>query len=628
VTVLARRALAVALPAVCVGTIVVLALAPAPATGAPTPALSAAPNTDDLRQAALVQAEDDRLVRVRAVAAVAVVKGGPDWSKPYRLDTGTGYTLVLTQRSDPYQIADLLELAPQTFIRQADGAYLLTENIFVTNGAALRLSNAGGLTIRMASNSNGFVSIVSFGGGLTIAGTEQAPTTITSWDPRANRPDTDVTDGRAYVRAIGGTFTMTYATLSDLGFWSGRTGGLSLTGTDRPDVGAIGGPEHLTKHQRQTGKAKTPDGPAKSVRPPEAGGVLAQPSGDLTSPDTRFDLPGLSYISVRISHAVLRGNAFGLFVSSAQGISIADTTVEQSLEDGLVMHRGASSAVIERTISRGNGGDGFVLSRATQQVRVSASTSENNRGNGFTLSGQPLATGPSASGESTAAYGSNSVSNSTARDNGHYGIEILGGIDVGIQNNTVDGSDMGIVARQGGADVAITGNQLHNQQRHGIAVRDGISGAVIAGNLITGAETGVYVRDSSVEVRGNIIQEATSHGITLVGDVDGSSVSYNTIDGMGSSAIEVSRSHGKVTDADNQTLAWFDTRALWRKVRHYTSPMTMLWTTVILVILFSAIRRGSRHDDPASKSHPYADTMPLDPPSTVEVGPRRGGVAG
>ena len=78
-------------------------------------------------------------------------------------------------------------------------------------------------------------------------------------------------------------------------------------------------------------------------------------------------------------------------------------------------------------------------------------------------------TGPSASGESIASYGANSVSNSIARDNGHYGIEILGGLDVGVQNNQVEGSDMGIVARQGAARSTITGNRLTGQRRQGIA---------------------------------------------------------------------------------------------------------------------------------------------------------------
>lgn len=593
--------------ALAVATIVVSAFVTA------TP-VSAEPNprqTDENaeNQAALVEAEDHRLMQVRAVAAVAALSGGVDWNKPYRLDTGSGYTLVLTQQSTAYSVADLLRLAPQTFTREADGSYLLAENIYLSTGAKLKLSNPGGLAIRMMSNSNGFVSIVSFGGELTIEGTEQAPTTITSWDPRTGRPDTDVDDGRAYVRAIGGQFTMRYGNLGNLGFWSGRTGGLSLTGTQRPDTGQVDGPGHLTKDQRHQAKNDRLDGPARADQPPQAGGVVAQPSGPLSTPQgSSFAVPGQSYVSVEITRSVLAGNAFGLFISSAQGITITDTTVENSREDGLIMHRGASQAVVERVVSRNNGGDGFVLSRATEQVRVSGSTAERNRGNGYTLSGSPLADGPSASGEPVTSYGSNSVSNSVAKHNGHYGIEVLGGQGVGIQNNQVDGSDMGIVARQGGRDVTITGNQVRGQRRQGIAVRDGVTGAVVTGNVVTGADTAIYVRGSIAEVRGNTVQSARNHGVTLVGAVGGSTVTYNVIGGVGPSALDLARSSGEVATRENQVFAWHDTSAFWVKFRHYASPMTLLWTAIFLVILLSAVAGARRR---GAADHPYADKRPL-----------------
>ncbi|WP_432830010.1 right-handed parallel beta-helix repeat-containing protein [Dactylosporangium sp. CA-092794] len=616
-----RRVLAGLLLAVLAGTLTLPGAAGADPTSPGTTSDDPADATAR-REAALVDYEDARLNQVRAVATVAAMQGGLTWSKPYRLDTGGGYTLVLTQRGTPYQIADLLQLAPQTFVRQNDGAYMLTENIYLSNGAKLNLTNPGGLTLRLVSNSNGFVSIVSFGGELSIAGTPQAPTTITSWDPRTNQPDTDVQDGRAYIRAIGGQFTMSYTTVANLGFWSGRTGGLSLTGTERPDAGQVSSPEHLTKDERHQAKddrlaGQNGDGPAKSSDPPTAGSVTAQPSGPLTSPDSRFTTPGLSYVSVNISHSTMTGNEFGLFISSAQGITITDTVVEKSLSSGLVMHRGASSAVIERTVSRGNGGDGFVMSRATQEVRISGATSQDNGGNGFTVNGEALAEGPSASGESTATYGANSISNSVAQNNKHYGIEVLGGIDIGVQNNRVVGSDMGIVARQGGSRIAITGNQLSGQKRQGIAVRDGVTDSAVTGNVITGAQTAVYVRASVVEVRGNTIQSAKNHGITMVGKVDGSTIAFNVVGGVGPSALDLARSGGDLDVTENQTFAWYDTSSFWVKFRHYASPMTLLWAGIFLLILFAAVKGGARRR--IAKFHPYADKRPLVSAPPTEV---------
>ncbi|MFF4486878.1 right-handed parallel beta-helix repeat-containing protein [Streptomyces sp. NPDC001544] len=554
-------------------------------------------------QAALVAAEDHRLDQVRAVAAVAPLKD-PRYTKPYRTETTGGYTLVLTRRSKPYSIADLLRLAPQTFVRKPDGSYLLTENIYLNSGAKLRLSNPGGLNLHMASNRQGFVSIVSFGGRIMIDGAAQAHVKVSSWDPARNRPDTDVRDGRAYIRAIGGQFSMSYADVFDLGFWSGRTGGLSLTGTDRPNTGSLSGPDTPTDDDDQLSSS----------------GVLTGPSGKLTTPDSRFSTPQLSYVSADINHSTVSGNVYGLFASGATGVTVESTTIEKSRQDGLVLHRFVTNAIVEKTTSRENGGDGFVLARATQQVRVTGSKSLDNGGNGFTISGQPLAHGPSASGQSVSSYGSNSVSSSTAKDNGHYGIEVVGGTDVGVQDNTVVGGDMGIVARKDAEKVAVTGNHLIGQSRQGISVRDGVTGAKVTGNIVEKADTAVYVRDSVAEVRGNTVEEAGNHGVSLVGGIGGSTVSYNVIAGVGPSAVDVSRAHGDLTVRENQTFAWYDTSSFWVKFRHYASPMTLLWTGILLLILFSAAlgRRGRRRRGQFG-IHPYLDKAPLPKDNLREI---------
>ncbi|MEU6341136.1 right-handed parallel beta-helix repeat-containing protein [Streptomyces sp. NPDC046977] len=555
-------------------------------------------------QTALVAGEDHRLDQIRAISSIAPLKD-PKYSKPYRLGNVGGYTLVLTRRSQVYTVADLLKLAPQTFVRKPDGSYLLTENIYLNSGAKLQLANPGGLNLHLASSRLGFVSIVSFGGRITFDGAPQAHVKVTSWDPQKNKPDTDPRDGRAYVRAIGGQFSMSYADISDLGFWSGRTGGLSLTGTDRPNTGSLDGPD--STDEEDTGQLSS-------------SGVLAGPAGKLTTPDSRFNVPKLSYVSADISHSTVTGNAYGLFASGSTGVTIATTVIRKSLQDGLVLHRYVTNAVVEKTESRDNGGDGFVMARATQQVRVTGSKAIGNGGNGFTISGQALAHGPSASGQSVSNYGSNSVSSSTAKDNGHYGIEVLGGSDVGVQDNTVNGGDMGIVVRKDAEKVAVTGNHLVGQSRQGISVRDGVTGAKVTGNIVEDADTAVYVRDSVAEVRGNTVENAGNHGVSLVGDIGGSTISYNVIAGVGPSAIDRTRSSGDVTLKQNQTFAWYDTSSFWVKFRHYASPMTLLWAGILLLILFSALlgQRGRRTRGQLGR-HPYLDKRPLPKDNVREI---------
>jgi hypothetical protein len=578
-------------------------------------------------EAAAVVAEDRRLIQIRAVSGTAK-KAGSEWKSPFRLATGSGYTLVLTPRTAPYTVADLLQLAPSTFLLQSDGSYLLLENIYVERGATLQLSRPGGLKLRMASNENGFVSIVTFGGDLIMTGTPDARMSITSWDPRTAQPMTDPTHGRAYIRAIGGTFTMSYVDVTDLGFWSGRTGGIALTGTTRPATGSTSGPSVYTgahgKTAQKVQKLQKPTGPAKSNDSATLGsnGVTSQPAGPLGTPDSQFNVPGLSYVSAQIDHDTLTGNAFGLFLSGATGIVISDTQVTGSLIAGVVLHRFATQAVIQHVDASHNDGDGVIISRAAQQVQITNSTAYYNAGNGFTVNGQPISVGPSASGEPMGAYGNNTVSTSTAQGNGHYGIEVLGGLNIGLNNNTIVGNQMGIVIRRGAQKVTISGNKLTQQDREGISIRDGVQAVTVNNNVIQGAATGVYVRNATADVAGNSISGASIHGVTLVGSDAGSLVNGNTISGIGPGAIDTNREHGKVDTSGNQTAGWFNTTTLWIRIKALIRPLTVVWMCLFALIAFFTIKghrtrtgKGKRHAIRRAKAalgaHPYADQAPL-----------------
>ena len=234
----------------------------------------------------------------------------------------------------------------------------------------------------------------------------------------------------------------------------------------------------------------------------------------------------------------------------------------------------------------------------------------------MTLNGQPLAKAASASGESTASYGSNSISGCTITANGRYGIDIVGGLNVTVDNNRVEGGDMGIVTRRGTDTVAITNNTISGQRRQGISVRDGVVHASISANTVVGVDSSIYVRDSVVSVTGNQVRNGTSHGIELVDDVDGSVVTGNTVDGIGPSAVDTQRARGAVTVHDNDSAGWFDTRSFFAKIRHYASPMTLLWAGIGLLILVSAMKRTNRRRRRAAAGrnellHPYADKLPL-----------------
>jgi len=554
--------------------------------------------TDQAGQAtAVLAAEDGRLTEVRTASSLARWQG-VDYQTPYRLSTGTGYTLVLTATSTPYTIDDLLALAPQTFLKMSDGAYLLSENIVVLAGAKLRLTAPGGLTLRLASSSDGFVSIVSTGGLLELVGEQDAPLEISSWDVDAAAPDENLADGRAYIRSIGGQFMSTGVAASDLGFWSGRTGGIALTGTDQPNIGAI---ESLA----DTNVTST-DVPSllDDVSATPAGPL---PDSDATPPVLGYSVPAQDYVSAEISDTTIDGNAFGLFVSGANGVKITDTTVSNSLMEGLVFHRYVTNALVSGTTAEHNAGDGISVDRASSSITITESTAKDNTGSGFKLSGRPLAEGPSAVGMSLESYGNNSVSNSTSIGNLRYGVEVLGGNNVGVQNNQIIDNEMGVMVNGPSSQISVTGNQIDGARMHGVALVNGVTESTVTGNVVDGASTGVYLRDSTGEVTGNTIKNASSHGVSLVGEIASSDVELNVLAGAGASALDTTRSTGEFTAADNQSDGWDDTTPWYYVFKKLLQPMTALWASIGILIVLSAIRAGRTRND--TIVHPYAHQM-------------------
>ncbi|GAA2397898.1 hypothetical protein GCM10010191_00710 [Actinomadura vinacea] len=594
-----------------------IGLAPPAALGpADTPAAHAAhaaPVEDAKRQAALVDQEDQRIMQVRSVlAAVLQARGGEtaQWRRPQVFGSSHGKTLVLppVAGGGPYTVADLERVGGKYFQRLDDGSYLLGAHLFVADGAKLVLSDPGGpLRIRMAGSPNAFSSIVSFGGALQIEGTERNPVQITSWDARTEQPDTQVADGRPYIRAVGGEFKMKHAKVSELGFWSGRTGGIALTGTDRP-ANAV---KRLNKEQRHAAKKKR-------QRQNEQGDIgdgggpgdiqIEEPGGTATH------VPAADLVTGSIENSTISGDAFGLFVSGSNQTQITGNRIENSLVHGILMHRFAKNATIQNTTVTGSRGDGFVLSRATEKVRVTNCTAELNGRNGFTLNGQALAKGPSASGEPMESFGDSSVTSSLAKDNGRYGIELLGGDKPSVQNSRVIGGDMGIVVRNGATDVQISGNLLRQQVRQGISLRDGVRDADLAGNTVIGARTGIYLRDATGSMNGNVVRGATAHGITLKGVNGGSTVRNNTLSGSGTSAVSTSGSSGKVRKEDNDTEGWNDTASLWTKAQRYAKPMNMIWAGVFLLVVISMLRARGQDGIRIGRTgvHPYTSQQPLE----------------
>jgi hypothetical protein len=577
------------------------------------------PGDPDL-ESQLVAEDDRRLFEVKTIAALAKWSGLAS-REPYRMMVGSGYTLLLTPRREPYTINDLLKLAPQTFVHQPDGSYLLSEHLVVQAGATLNLTSAGNLELRLASDNKGFVSIINDGGRLEVSGTKDNRVHITSWDRGKGGPDSLTSDGRAYVRSIGGQVAVSQADFRHLGFWSGRTGGVSLTGTDRPNTGQLDdmgqSMKVATMHAKRVIRAKEQEKTAAAEKG-KPGRVIDQvlPAGTLPLPP-EATTPMYSYVSASMHDVTVDGCAFGLFVASANGVDIRDSKFSNSLVDGLVMHRYVTNAVVEHTQASENAGDGVVLARATTGIVLSELTASRNHRNGVTISGLPLATGPSATGTPIASYGNNALTNSSITGNGRYGVEVIGGTNISVQANDVVGNELGIVARSGARKVSIVGNRVTDPEMNGIAVRDDVRDAAVLGNVVNGGEMSLQVRNSSADVRRNTLLGARNHAVSAVGDASGLLLDENVIGGRGPSAIDHKRATGlDLREVDNDTSGWNDTTPWLVTLKRFLQPLTLLWLSLGLLVLVTAVR-GLRR--PAQLRHPYEGTRPLSTYSNSEV---------
>ena len=595
-------------------------------------------------EAQLVQLESQRLVFVRTVAATAhwnpAVVGGP-----FRVQTGSSYTLVLPSREEPYGLGDLEALAPDTFRPEPDGGYLLSESIVVLAGATLALrppDDSDGLRVRMKSDETAFVSIVTSGGQLRVEGRDDAPVEFESWNPALGGTDTETADGRAYLRVIGGRAAIAHTDFADLGFWSGTTGGLAFTGTnDTADFDALLAEREADEQRDVTaddagaatsgsawGSAvlsetqETGSQPVVDPQPVAGAQTLAAtagpefPTGAATGAGGDPQAAGAeaaaqpdpaSLVKARLDHVTVTGNAFGLFATSADGIVVRDSAISGSLIDGLVFHRHVTDSAVTRTSSTDNAVDGFSLARSSTGIDFTDVTATGNGRDGLALDGQPLAQGPSATGTEVQEFGNNRVTGSEVADNGRYGIAVSGGRDITVSSNVVRGNESGIVVDQSAAGVQIVANHFADQARQAIALRDGVSAEVVT-NRISGGDTAVYVRNAAATVQNNTIAEVSNHAVTLVGDAGDAAVERNKIAGHGSIPIYEEQSTGG-TVQHNDTVDWRPAPSIDTVVNAIFQPLTLVWIVLGLLVLITALSPAGRRA--TSIRHPYAERAPL-----------------
>ena len=447
-----------------------------------------------------------------------------DTTQPYRLATGRRITLVLVPRERPYDMAELAEISPSSVKKQSERSYLVQEHVVVLDGATLTVTDQ---RVRLASDATGFSSVVTLGGTLAVRGSAEEPARFVAWDPHKKAPDTNTADGRGYIRLLGGRSVITDAQFSDLGFWSGRTGGLSITGDTEPDQAAAGQPPENPKGQEGVPVVKL-------------------------KPKSSSDRPA----SAELSNIKVAGSAFGLFVADATDLTLADATISGALVDGIVLHRGVRATTLTDVRVDHSGKDGIVVSRDATGISLENTSVTDNGRNGLTMDGRALALGPGVEGDAITPFGGNAVAGGEFLRNQRYGIEVLGGYGTDVQDAAIGENSVGLVASEAATDVMVDGNTFTGPHEQAVSVRDGATKIIIRNNEVRGSATAIYNRNAQSIIVGNSISEVSKHGITVVGQAAGTVVTDNTISGRGPAATK--HGSGRRPGRREERFRWLD----------------------------------------------------------------------
>ncbi|MCM3697188.1 right-handed parallel beta-helix repeat-containing protein [Microbacterium oleivorans] len=496
-------------------------------TATPTPTSAAGGETWQEDGAERIRASEEEMIAKLTDAAIGdMIRAG--WDNPLLKKMGI---VVLDPRAEPYGLTDLVAL--RALRAMGDDTYDLAQSVVVRAGATLKV-DAPGRTIRILSTKTGFSQIIGWGGNIVLNGSEKKPLRVTSWDTATDAPDADLSDGRGYVLARNGTLSAAYTQFSDLGFWSGRTGGVAVVATE----------------------------------------------------------PGLARATfVDTTHTRL---AFGVYLSGVLGATIDGMTVDAPLMSGITVTGGSAVVRIADAVVGDAGGDGIVVNRETSSVAIVDTTVSHADGVGVRIAGAPRATGPNAGGASTYVMADFLLEGVTALDNRTGGVLIDGGNGVTVKDLTTNGVAGGLRIVGPAHTVEVTDSTLVSTGGIPLRLEGDVGDATVTTSRMKGPVTGVELRGVRVELRGNTITVGEGQGVSVSDDAH-LVLSANRIRGLGETPVRA-EDGASVTQRFVDTSAWSYRPALLLWLNHH--PMGWLWLLVLLIpavgLPFAIVRRRRR----------------------------------
>ncbi|MET1037500.1 MAG: right-handed parallel beta-helix repeat-containing protein [Aeromicrobium sp.] len=489
-----------------------------PVAGVARSVVAKEPAAGDIAQAELVDTEDARLFR--AVSRGTTRRNGVT-------------TIVLDQRdTGTYGPDDLVALGAAT---RKGRIVTLHRPVVIRTGAALAIRLPGG-TLRLAGTAAGPVSIVAWGGSLTLSGSADKPLTVVGWDRVAKAPDTDVSNGRGYVRAHSGRLAVKHATFQHLGFWSGRSGGLAATGTS-------------------------------------------------------FD-PGRA----QISDTTITDTHIGVYLVGTRNARISRTRISGADRDGVEVDRSRGTRLADVTVA-GSGVNGIRVHDHSTRMRITGGSTTGNAGLGVAVDGRPQADGPNASGYNVVNASGLDVTGTSLGNNSKGGILVTGTSTVTLSDLTIDEAfrPVRIVGRSTATE--LRDSVLTTGRGPVVEISDGAREVAVRGNTLTGTTVGVEVVGAQVDVAANTMNLRHGTAVSVTGAGSSGTIGDNVVSGSGNRAFDVPTSAAVVID-ENDTTRWETTHASVEWVQH--NPFALLWLAILLIPAIGVnfiVRRFRMHRD-------------------------------
>ncbi len=461
-----------------------------------------------------------------------------------RVEDGTTEStyLILVARLMPYTLSELAAYFPDSFQPVGAGTLLLREGILVGQNASLQITADDAVRVHMLSSPERYVSIVGYLSQITIRGLPDQKLDFASWDPIKKTPDSERSDGRAYIFAAGSRMDIDNASFSDLGYEEGTVSGVAW----------------------------------KSLR---TNGETVMGRGDVTN-------------------SSFMRNYFGAYTFEAIEMRWIGNVFADNVKYGFDPHDFSNYFQTENNIARNNGSHGIIFSRGCSYNVIRGNESFDNAGHGIMLDdGKFLPDGDNERHHVVVPSNYNVIEDNFIMNN-KDGIVLEGGEGNIVRNNTIISSQRyGLRFTDKVTDTLVINNTAANSGEIGLFIYEHSGNNEFRQNTIDQSPIGIVFQDTlQTTFIANTVKNIQGSAIVLRGDLPAFVIEDNTFSGSGPEPIRTE----DMTGLDVEKLRKNNDFRRWRSP---APPILFfmalsVWLTIFIPPIFATLIRKikpSRH---------------------------------